>query len=90
MTKFPRKCDECGCGMIDGFLDSGSYYCSEECLLKGNRKDDPEYTMENWEKDCELHDDDCYYTDWEGCIEDDDVYYDAEGKAYLDGKPYTE
>ena len=91
MDKYPRKCDCCGAGMIDGFLDAGSYYCSEECLLKANREHNPDYTMEDWEKDVAENDDECYYTEWyPEDIEDDDVYYDEDGNPYLNGEPYTE
>lgn len=58
-TKFARKCDECGCGMNDGFVVDGGceYYCSEECLHE-------HYTEAEWEDMYNEGDGDSYWTDW--------------------------
>ena len=85
--RYARKCDHCGEGMSEGFLDDGQYNCSEKCLLASNNEraaQTPpfkEYTMEDWAEDCEKLPDDCYWTTWHE-IEDDENYYNAEGVEF--------
>ena len=35
---YARKCDKCGKGFNDGFLDDTKYYCSSICLITGNQE----------------------------------------------------
>lgn len=81
---YPRQCDCCGKGMNKGYHDSGAVYCSDRCLVWGNSEEtiDPNtgkgmYTMQDWEKDCEENEDECYYTEWEEL--DEDVNFTANG-----------
>lgn len=76
MKLYPRKCDCCNKGMDEGFYDAGNYWCSEECLLKGNYP----YTMKDWERDCEENEEECYWTEWEELDEYEN--YTAEGELY--------
>jgi len=78
ILKFARKCDCCGVGMNAGHYDSGSYYCTDECLLKANRLNNPKYTIETWNSDCEEYEDECYWTEWTEL--DDEYYYTERGK----------
>lgn len=56
---YHAKCDECGCGMNEGYCINGGeqYYCSDECLHE-------HISPEEWE---ELYEDggDSYYTEWD-------------------------
>ena len=76
-----RKCDNCNKGMNKGYFDNYEYYCSDKCLLDGNRKVNPRYTMENWDIDCEKCPDDCYWTEWED-LTDGEPIYTKEGVEY--------
>lgn len=69
---YARKCDNCQKGFNEGFLDSGSYYCSENCLLESNKKINKDYTWAQWELDHLENDDECYYTEW---YDDLDEYF---------------
>ena len=62
---YARKCDNSGVGMNDGFHDAGCYYATEADLLAANRRDNPDYSMSDWEKDCDENEDVCYYTEWD-------------------------
>jgi hypothetical protein len=69
IVKFPRKCDECGRGMFEGYcIDQGTeYYCSDKCLHK-------HYTHKEW---LDMYEDggDSYWTTWE--LDDDDYWYEG-------------
>ena len=61
---YARKCSNSGVGMNEGYLDTDQYYALEKDMLEGNRKDNPDYTIDDWENDCEENDE-CYWTEWE-------------------------
>ena len=74
---FVRKCDNCGSGMMDGYVwaDGDGYACSDECLFVDG------YTKEQRDEDYEA--DGIYWTEWEICHHDLDVnsgFYDSKGK----------
>lgn len=67
ITKFARKCSECGKGMNEGYVINGgvAHYCSDACMHKHVSADEFE----------ELYDDgdgDSYWTEWDECDCDDD------------------
>ena len=63
----PRKCDDCGRGMTEGYYFSGLVLCSDKCIFKDG------YTKEQFEKDV-LLDRDTFWTSWEEF--DDEAYND--------------
>jgi len=80
MEKYQKKCDCCGKPFNAGFLDAGSEWCSMKCLIKENQKDIPSYSKSDWEKDCEISPDVCYYTEWEEI--DEDEWYNKDGVLF--------
>ena len=78
--KYARKCDECGCGMNNGFLfeDGGAYYCSDACLYTDG------YTKKDFEED--YKNDGVYWTEWEEL--DSDGYY-TQGGDWVDTEEYN-
>lgn len=67
ITKFARKCKECGKGMNEGYVINGgvAHYCSDACMHK-------HVSAEEFE---ELYDDgdgDSYWTEWDADDCDDD------------------
>ena len=67
---YARKCDKCNKGFNAGYLDSGSYFCSANCLISTNKEDDPNYTIQNWYHNCEEYEDECYYSEWYDDLEE--------------------
>jgi hypothetical protein len=70
ITKYARKCTQCGGLMNEGYCINGGeqYFCSDECLHKN-------YTPEEWQ---EMYSDegDSYWTEWE---DEEDMQYDEDG-----------
>ena len=66
---YPRKCDECGKGFIEGYcIDGGSeYFCNEECLHYN-------YSETQWHL-MYSDDGDSYWTEWD----DEDIRYEGIG-----------
>ena len=77
MKKYARCCDSCGKGMNKGYHDAGNYYCSDECLIEGNSTDTLTYTMADWNSDCDMNSEVCYYTEWDEL--DEDGFYLEDG-----------
>ena len=77
---YARKCDITGKGMNEGFLDVDSYYSTMEALIEGNRKTNPNYTEEDWVKDCKENEDECYYTEWCPVGDGWDFLFTADGE----------
>jgi hypothetical protein len=63
---YPRKCDNSGVGMWEGYHDYGIYYATKKDLLEGNQKTNPDYTIADWEAefDEDGDSDECYWTEW--------------------------
>ena len=67
MKLYPRKCENCGKGMREGYVlhDAGNY-CGTDCLLE---------TLYN--------NDVCYFTDWEDSdVMDEGLMYDSKGSEW--------
>ena len=79
---YPRKCDNCGKGMNEGWCWDMGYACSDECLFVDG------YTKSQLKKDLEM--DAIYWTEWEEL--DYDENYSKNGdkitNIYADGKCY--
>ena len=74
---FVNKCDNCGCGMIEGYMKGcgDEYICSDECLFVNG------YTKKERNEDYE--DEYICWTTWEIDAEDLDYeggFYDSTGK----------
>lgn len=74
-NKYARKCDQCSIGINEGFKDVDKTYCSEKCLIEGNKQEmnNPLFDMNDWELHTRDNPNDCYYTEWEE-IDQDDFY----------------
>ena len=81
-TLYPRKCDNCGKGMNEGWCWDMGYACSDKCLFVDG------YTKSQLEKDLEM--DTIYWTEWEEL--DYDENYNKNGdkitNVYADGNCY--
>ena len=67
MTFYPRKCDNCGCGMDTGYLwDSTETFCTTDCLLESL-----------------YHDEVCFYTEWDVENDSDGEVYDEKGNEWV-------
>ena len=58
-------CSNCSEPMTEGYVDVDDYYCSEYCLIKGNQKQNPMFTMADWDLYCRDNPEYCYYTEWD-------------------------
>ena len=67
MTFYPRKCDNCGCGMDTGYLwDSTETFCTTDCLLE-------------WL----YHEEVCFSTEWDVENDSDGEVYDEKGNEWV-------
>lgn len=73
VKKYARKCDECGCGMNEGYYVEGSYYCSENCRSK-HLSDEEFISMHNEGLDA-------YYTEWE---DEEDYQYQVKNGELIE------
>ena len=72
---YPRKCDECGKGMSNGYcIDNGDWhYCNKDCLNKN-------YPEEVWNL-IYSDDGDSYWTEWEDIeVEENGIGYTIIGE----------
>lgn len=67
MTFYPRKCDNCGCGMDTGYIwtDSAETFCGTDCLIEWLYQDDT-----------------CFYTEWDMESDSDGEVYDERGNKW--------
>ena len=85
MEKFARKCSATGKGINEGYcVNDGDFYFSEESqLVKWLRDRDVDGTKELSDEFIlkEAYDlEEYYYTEWD--VEDEDEWYDENGKLY--------
>ena len=85
MELYPRKCEECGTGMSEGYIFGDTIFCSDACAFP-TKKDKQEYEnkwdaihLEEKKGNFGPYDKmDCYWTSW--CIDDDGEAYTADGE----------
>ena len=73
---YPRRCDECGQGMSDGYcIDNGDWhYCSDVCLFV-------KHTAIEWANMYGNGEGDSYWTEWEDIeVEENGIGYTITGK----------
>ena len=80
LEAFPRKCDTCGCGMIEGYVvgDDG-YSCGATSCEKSL---DISFEQMGYKTREEAYEDNAYfYTDWyQDAIQEGDVIYTEKGE----------
>jgi len=80
---FVRKCDNCGCGMIEGYMKGhgDEYICSDNCLFRNKLGQFNGYSEKMRDEDYE--DNYIFWTDWEidaRDLDDEGGFYDSTGK----------